>query len=160
FKDLGHQLSIFDLEGKKQADVAIDGTVRIGFERGEGEDNELYLDVDDRRRQARLMRLDVQTGHVESIRESKASHNLADMDRRQGRAKGKDGTEIPITLMHRPDLPGDGAQRTLLYGYGGYGISQWPTYSSLAAAWVRLGGVYAVATIRGGGEFGATWHAD
>lgn len=158
FKDLGHQLAIYDLEGKKQSDVAIDGPVRINFERGDGEDNELFLDVDDRLRPARLERLDLLTGRLETIQASKAPHNLADMQQRQVRAKSKDGTEIPITLIHRPDVALDGSNRTLLYGYGGYGISQWPFYWSLVAAWVRLGGVYAVATIRGGGEFGSTWH--
>jgi prolyl oligopeptidase len=158
FKDLGHQLAIYDLEGKKQSDVAIDGTLRINFERGDGEDNELFLDVDDRLRPARMERLDLATGRLETIQASKAPHNLADMQQRQVRAKSKDGTEVPITLIHRPDVALDGSNRTLLYGYGGYGISQWPFYWSLVAAWVRLGGVYAVATIRGGGEFGSTWH--
>ena len=80
------------------------------------------------------------------------------MQVRQVRAKSKDGTEVPITLIHRPDVALDGSNRTLLYGYGGYGISQWPIYSGFVAAWVRLGGVYAVATIRGGGELGSAWH--
>ena len=80
------------------------------------------------------------------------------MQLRQVRARSKDGTEVPITLMHRPDVALDGSNRTLLYGYGGYGISQWPFYSSFVAAWLRLGGVYAVATIRGGGELGSAWH--
>lgn len=158
FKYLGHQLSIYDLEGKKQSDVAIEGTARITFDRGEGEDSELYLDVDDRLRPARIERLDVLTGRVETLRASQAPHNLADVQLREVRARSKDGIEIPITLMHRPDVTPDGSNRTLLYGYGGYGISQWPVYSSLAAAWVRLGGVYAVAVIRGGGEFGSGWH--
>lgn len=158
FKDLGHQLSIYDLDGMKQSEVEIDGTVRIRFERGDGEDKELYLDVDDQRRPPRIERLDVLTGRVETVQTSKAPHDLADMQLRQVRAKAKDGTEIPITLMHRADLVPDRSNRTLLYGYGGYGISQWPFYSSLAAAWVRLGGVYAVACIRGGGEFGSSWH--
>jgi prolyl oligopeptidase len=136
FKDLGHQLAIYDLEGRKQSDVAIDGTARISFDRGDGEDNELYLDVDDRLRPARVERLDVLTGRLETLQASKAPHNLADMQLRQVRAKSKDGTEMPITLMHRPDVTADGSNRTLLYGYGGYGISQWPYYSNLAAAWV------------------------
>jgi hypothetical protein len=80
------------------------------------------------------------------------------MQVRQVRGKSKDGTEVPITLIHRPDVALDGSNRTLLYGYGGYGISQWPFYSSFVAAWLRLGGVYAVATIRGGSEFGSAWH--
>lgn len=158
FKDLGHQLSIYDLEGKKQSDVEIAGTARISFERGEGEEPELFLDIDDRLHPARVARLDVTTGRVETLYASKAPHNLDDIQIRQVKAKSRDGTEIPITLLHRPDAAFDGSNRTLLYGYGGYGISQWPFYSSLAAAWVRLGGIYAVAVIRGGGEFGATWH--
>jgi prolyl oligopeptidase len=158
FKDLGHKLSIYDLEGKKQSDVEIPGTPRISFERGDGEDNELFLDVDDRLRPARMERLDLVTGKLETLQASKAPHDLADMQVRQVRAKSKDGTEVPITLMHRPDVALDGSNRTLLYGYGGYGISQWPVYSGFAAAWLRLGGVYAVATIRGGGEFGSAWH--
>jgi prolyl oligopeptidase len=158
FKDLGHQLAIYDLEGRKQADVEIAGTPRITFERGDGEDNELYVDVDDRLHPARIERLDVSTGRLETFHASKAPHNLADMQLRQVRAKSKDGTEVPITLVHRPDVTPDGSNRTLLYGYGGYGISQWPFYSSFAAAWLRLGGVYAVAVIRGGGEFGSAWH--
>jgi prolyl oligopeptidase len=158
FKDLGHQLAIYDLDGKKQHDVAIDGTVRVSFERGDGEDPELFLDIDDRRRPARIERLNVLTGKLETLQPSKAPHDLSDIAMRQVRARSKDGTDVPITLMHRPDLPLDGANRTLLYGYGGYGISQWPFYWSLAAAWVRLGGVFAVACIRGGGEFGRNWH--
>jgi prolyl oligopeptidase len=158
FKDLGHQLSIYDLEGKKQSDVEVPGTTRISFERGDGEDPELFLDIDDRLRPARMDRLDLVTGKLETLQASKAPHNLADMQVRQVRAKSKDGTEVPITLIHRPDVALDGSNRTLLYGYGGYGISQWPIYSGFVAAWVRLGGVYAVATIRGGGELGSAWH--
>jgi prolyl oligopeptidase len=59
--------------------------------------------------------------------------------------------------MHRRDTP-DGSNRTLLYGYGGFGISQWPFYSSFVAAWIRLGGVFALSYIRGGGELGSNWH--
>jgi len=158
FKDLGHQLSIYDLEGKKQSDVAIDGTVRIDFVRGDGEDKELYLDIDDRRHPARMGTLNVETGRLETLHATKAPHDLADIEMRQVRATSKDGTEVPITLMHRRDIPHDGANRTLLYGYGGFGISQRPAYSQLIAAWIRLGGVFALAVIRGGGELGGSWH--
>jgi len=68
------------------------------------------------------------------------------------------GTKIPVTLMHRKGLTMTGEHRTLLYGHGGFGISLWPVFSALPAAWIRLGGVYAVAHIRGGGEAGQSWH--
>jgi prolyl oligopeptidase len=66
---------------------------------------------------------------------------------------------VPYFLVHRKDLPTDGRTPTLLYGYGGFEISLTPTYSgALGAAWLERGGAYALANIRGGGEYGPTWH--
>jgi prolyl oligopeptidase len=101
FKDLGHQLSIYDLEGKKQSDVEVPGATRVSFERGDGEDPELFLDIDDRLRPARLDRLDLVTGKLETLQASKAPHNLADMQLRQvqrqvqGRHGGSDHADPP-----------------------------------------------------------------
>ena len=77
---------------------------------------------------------------------------------RQVFVTGKDGARIPMTLIHRPDLATDGSNRTLLYAYGGFGYALWPYYTERIAAWVRMGGVYALASIRGGGEYGQPWH--
>ncbi|WP_197527064.1 prolyl oligopeptidase family serine peptidase [Pirellulimonas nuda] len=70
----------------------------------------------------------------------------------------KDGARIPIFLTHRKDLPLDGKNPTLLYGYGGFTISMTPGYSPSRMAWVEQGGVLAVANLRGGGEYGEPWH--
>src|SRR5436305_2102560 len=70
----------------------------------------------------------------------------------------RDGARVPVTLIHRPDIALDGSNRTLLYAYGGFGVSLWPGYSERIAAWVRLSGIYAIAALRGGGEFGQPWH--
>jgi prolyl oligopeptidase len=70
----------------------------------------------------------------------------------------KDGTKIPMFIVHRKGLKLDGSNPTLLTGYGGFTISETPAYSALAALWVERGGVYAVPNLRGGGEFGETWH--
>nr|WP_202863098.1 prolyl oligopeptidase family serine peptidase [Ornithinimicrobium murale] len=70
-----------------------------------------------------------------------------------------DGTRVPYFLVHRADLPVDGSTPTLLYAYGGFEVSLTPTYSGgLGAAWLERGGAYALANIRGGGEYGPTWH--
>ncbi len=75
----------------------------------------------------------------------------------QGEATSVDGTKVPYFLL-RP--PGAGPAPTLLYGYGGFRISQTPGYASLVGAgWLQAGGSYVVANIRGGGEFGPDWHA-
>ena len=68
-----------------------------------------------------------------------------------------DGTQVPMTVISRADLP-SGPRPTLLYGYGGFDIPVLPSFSALFTAWVRAGGVLAVANLRGGGEYGAAWH--
>ena len=73
-------------------------------------------------------------------------------------AVSKDGTRVPVTIVHRKDLKLDGNNPTLLYGYGGYGLSMSPWFSPLLRLWLDYGGVYAVANIRGGGEYGEPWH--
>jgi prolyl oligopeptidase len=73
-------------------------------------------------------------------------------------ATSKDGTRVPMTIVRRKATPLDGANPTLLYGYGGYGICMAPYYQKPLRAWLDQGGVYAVANIRGGGEFGDEWH--
>ena len=78
---------------------------------------------------------------------------------RQFEATSKDGTKVPYFLVGRADLPLDGSNPTILYGYGGYEISQRPSYSTtFGVGWLERGGVLAVANLRGGGEFGPKWH--
>ena len=70
----------------------------------------------------------------------------------------EDGTRIPMFLVHKKDLVLDGSNPTLLVGYGGFKLSQWPTFSTAARFWIEHGGIYAVANVRGGGEYGEEWH--
>ena len=76
----------------------------------------------------------------------------------QVRYASKDGTQVPMFLVRRKDLRLDGSNPTLLTGYGGFTLSQTPAFAARAAAWVERGGVYALAALRGGGEFGEEWH--
>jgi prolyl oligopeptidase len=73
-------------------------------------------------------------------------------------APSKDGTLVPLNIMHRKGMKFDGNNPTLLYGYGGYGVSMSPTFDFTRRLWFDRGGVYVVANIRGGGEFGEEWH--
>lgn len=75
-------------------------------------------------------------------------------------AVSKDGKRVPIDVLRKKATKLDGTNPTLLYGYGGYGISQRPKYSALRRVWLEQGGVFAVAVLRGGGEFGDGWHRD
>ena len=73
-------------------------------------------------------------------------------------ATSKDGTKIPINIIKRKDTKLDGKNPTILYGYGGYGISLSPSFVLSRRVWLDAGGVYAIANLRGGGEFGEEWH--
>jgi prolyl oligopeptidase len=73
-------------------------------------------------------------------------------------ATSKDGTKIPIFLVHKKGTPLDGERPTWLYGYGGFNQLETPAFRSIILAWLERGGVYAVAALRGGGEFGRAWH--
>jgi len=73
-------------------------------------------------------------------------------------ATSKDGTKVPLNILRKKDLKRDGDNPTILYGYGGYGINLTPRFNALYRVWFDAGGVYAIANLRGGGEFGEEWH--
>jgi prolyl oligopeptidase len=99
----------------------------------------------------------VKTGQSQVFAQPQLAFDPADYDVRQVRYRSKDGTEVPMFLVRRKDLPA-GPRPTLLYGYGGFNISSQPIFQPRWLTWVDMGGVLAVANIRGGGEFGAEWH--
>jgi len=86
------------------------------------------------------------------------SADYSDTDVSRVEALSKDGTHVPLTIIARKGTKLDGANPTLLYAYGGYGISEVPSFSAVRRVWLDQGGVYVVANLRGGGEFGDEWH--
>ncbi|PYK55715.1 MAG: S9 family peptidase [Verrucomicrobia bacterium] len=84
--------------------------------------------------------------------------SFADIEVKRELATSKDGTKIPLNIIFRKEMKRDGQNPTLLYGYGGYGISMSPNFEFTRRLWFDHGGVYVVANIRGGGEFGEDWH--
>jgi prolyl oligopeptidase len=98
-------------------------------------------------------------GAVREVRRLPAMFDAADLVVRQREAVSADGTRVPYFLVHHRDSPMDGRNPTLLYAYGGFEVSMTPSYGAVTgAAWLERGGVYVVANIRGGGEFGPAWH--
>jgi prolyl oligopeptidase len=82
----------------------------------------------------------------------------ADLESVEVKAKSEDGTMVPLSITHRKGIKCDGSNPTLLEGYGSYGISEDPAFDPLLLAWYELGGIFAVAHVRGGGEYGEDWH--
>jgi prolyl oligopeptidase len=102
---------------------------------------------------------DAATGQATQIRQQPAKFNAAGLVAEQREAVSSDGTRIPYFLVHRGDIKLDGTNPTLLYAYGGFEVSETPSYSAgTGKLWLEKGGVFALANIRGGGEFGPRWH--
>jgi prolyl oligopeptidase len=98
-------------------------------------------------------------GELTALRSIPARFDATGLKVEQKWATSSDGTKIPYFLAYRADMPLDGEQPTLLYGYGGFEVSRLPNYGALTGKyWLERGGVYALANIRGGGEYGPRWH--
>jgi prolyl oligopeptidase len=105
-----------------------------------------------------LYRLDLASGSGSVWRQPKLVFDPADYATTQVFATSRDGTRVPLFITHKRGLTLHGNNPTLLYGYGGFGVSLGPAYSSSRLAWLEMGGVYAEAILRGGGEYGEAWH--
>ncbi|HZT82852.1 MAG TPA: prolyl oligopeptidase family serine peptidase, partial [Gemmataceae bacterium] len=105
-----------------------------------------------------IYRLDLKTGKSTLFRRSEVKFNPDDYEVKQVFYKSKDGTRVPMFITHKKGLKLDGSNPTLLYGYGGFNIPLPPVFSISRAVWMEMGGVMAVANLRGGGEYGEEWH--
>ncbi|MCU0376678.1 MAG: prolyl oligopeptidase family serine peptidase [Bacteroidales bacterium] len=96
---------------------------------------------------------------IVALKKQKDYFNASGLTVKQYEAKSEDGTVIPYFIVHKSDIVADGSNPTLIYGYGGFNISELPYYSAIRGiGWMEQGGVYVIANIRGGGEFGPAWH--
>jgi prolyl oligopeptidase len=139
------------LELPDNSTVAISDTSRT--------DNQAILAVTSFLTPPSLWLADAATGKASEIMQQPAKFDASNLVAEQREAVSSDGTRIPYFLVHRRDLKLDGNNPTLLYAYGGFEVSQTPNYSpATGKLWLENGGVYALANIRGGGEFGPAWH--
>jgi len=157
-RDAHHAVEIFDLAGKKLADLALPslGTV-AGFD-GKRTDGETFYVFTGFTSPPTIYRLDMRSLASTVFRRPRVSFDAGAYEARQVFYPSQDGTKIPMFLVHRKGLALDGRNPTLLYGYGGFKISMTPWFSASTAAWLEMGGVFAVANLRGGGEYGQEWY--
>ncbi len=105
-----------------------------------------------------IYQYDIKSGKATLFKRPKTAFKSENFVTHQAFVTSKDGTKVPIFIAHRKDLKLDGSNPTLLYGYGGFNVSETPTYRVTAAVWMQMGGVYVTTCLRGGGEYGAAWH--
>lgn len=157
-KDVKGQVSVFDLSGKQIDDISFSdiGSVN-GFYGDETADTTFYK-LTGFTNPGQVYAYDVQSGESTLFKRIDTGINYDDYVTKQVFYISKDGTKVPMFIVHKKGLKLDGNNKTLLYGYGGFNISLKPSYSVSRMVWVEQGNVLAIANLRGGGEYGQQWH--
>ncbi|MEO6392199.1 MAG: prolyl oligopeptidase family serine peptidase [Pyrinomonadaceae bacterium] len=157
-KDAYSQVKVFTFEGKLVREVQLPGIGDVGGFGGKRNDNETFYSFTSFTAPNTIYRYDVATGKSEIFRQPKVDFNPSGYEVKQVKYKSKDGTMVPMFIVHKKGLKLDGTNPTILYGYGGFSISLTPFFSVGNLVWMEMGGVYAMPNLRGGGEYGEEWH--
>ena len=157
-QDAWSVVKIYDLEGNHTGNVDLPGIgTAFGFS-GKADDSETFYGYVSFNTPNTINRFDVNTGETTVFKSPEVAFNPDDFVVEQVFYNSKDGTRVPMFIAHHKDVVPDGNRPTLLYAYGGFNISLQPTYSVTRMAWMEMGGIFALANIRGGGEYGVEWH--
>lgn len=157
-QDARSRVRLYARDGASLGEVVLPGLGTAAGFGGRSDDPETFFSYTDYLSPAATYRYDVATGATTPFRTPNVDFRGADYLTEQVFYTSKDGTRVPMFLTYRRDLPRDGRRPTLLYGYGGFDVSLTPGFSVPIAVWLEQGGIYAVANLRGGGEYGAAWH--
>ncbi|AFS37637.1 prolyl oligopeptidase family serine peptidase [Alteromonas macleodii] len=157
-KDVKGQVSVFDLNGKKIDEIAFNDIGSVsGFDGSKNADTTFYK-LTGFTNPGQVFAYDVKSGESSLFKSIDTGVNYDDFETKQIFYTSKDGTKVPMFIVHKKGLKLDGNNKTLLYGYGGFNISLLPRYSVSRMVWVEQGNVLAIANLRGGGEYGQQWH--
>jgi prolyl oligopeptidase len=157
-KDVTSQVYQHNYNGSlvRQIDFPAPGSAG-GFS-GKKDDKELFYTFNSFTYPPTVFRFDIESGNSEVFTEPELTFDPRDFTSKQVWYKSKDGTEVPMFIVHKKGIEMNGANPTLLYAYGGFNVSLTPSFSSTNIVFLENGGVYAMANLRGGGEFGEAWH--
>jgi prolyl oligopeptidase len=146
-------------DGALLGDIELPGLGTVTGLEGRGDDTQVYYGYSGFGTPPSIYRVDLGDGKVTLWRTPQMSGFVpSEYQTQQVFYKSKDGTRVPMFITARKGTKLEGANPTILYSYGGFNISVTPSFSPIIAAWVQMGGVYAVANLRGGGEYGRAWH--
>ena len=155
--DAKSRLELFALDGTPKGVVDLPGLGQVGGLNGSAKDSEAFFAFTSFNRPSTIYRFD-DAGAPKVWAKPDIPFDPENIAVSQRFYESKDGTKIPMFLVHRKDIDLSKGAPTLLYGYGGFNISLLPEYSAPKMAWIEAGGVYASANLRGGGEYGKEWH--
>jgi len=148
----------YDYNGELIRDIKLPGIGTAGGFGGEKDDSILYFSFSNYITPSSIYKLNPKTGESTLFIKPNVKFNSNIYESKQVFYTSKDGTKIPMIITYKKGLKLNGKNPTILYGYGGFNISLTPSFSVVNTVWLKNGGVYAVANLRGGGEYGKSWH--
>lgn len=148
----------YDREGKLVREIELPGVGTASGFSAKKEETELYYSFANYITPGSIYKLDLDSGESELYYEPKIDFDSSEYESKQIFYTSKDGTKVPMIINYKKGLNLDGTNPTILYGYGGFNIPLTPGFNVANAVWMENGGVYAVANLRGGGEYGKEWH--
>lgn len=156
--DAVSQIKQFKYDGTLVRDVKLPGIGNVGGFGAKEDDKTLYYSFTNYVTPGSTFIYDIEKGTSELYRKPNVKFDPEQYESKQVFYNSKDGTQIPMIISYKKGMKQDGTNPTILYGYGGFNISLNPGFSVTRAAWMEMGGIYAVANLRGGGEYGKKWH--
>ncbi len=156
--DAHTRVETFDRTGKPKGQIALPGIGSAGGFGGKRTDTETFYGYSGYTSPYTTYRYDLTSGKSAPFKKPKVAFDPDKFETKEVFYASKDGTKIPLFLTYKKGTRLDGQNPTFLYGYGGFNVSLTPSFSTSAVTWMEMGGVYAVACLRGGGEYGEAWH--
>lgn len=157
-EDASARVTVHELSGEKISDIALPTLGAVSDLHGRPGSGEMFFSFQSFAYPPTVFRYDFKEQKLVAVDENKYPVDLTGYETKQVWFKSKDGTSVPMFVTHKSGLKTDGKNPTVLYGYGGFNIASTPRFVQSVFPWLDAGGVYAVANIRGGGEFGEEWH--
>lgn len=157
-RDAVSYIKQFDLNGQLIREIELPGPGTAGGFSGKKSDKDVYYSFTNYTTPTVMYKMDPETGKAEIYKKPEVRFNSDSYVSEQVFYESADGTKIPMIITYSKDTSRDGKNPTILYGYGGFSISETPEFSVTTALWLEMGGIYAVPNIRGGGEYGEKWH--
>lgn len=151
------RIAMFDYNGKSKGDLELPGIGSGGLSTSDDR-TEAFLNFSSYNMPRSIFRVDLATGERELWARPDVPVDPSTIEVKQVWYDSKDGTPVSMFIVHKKGIELDGNNPTILYGYGGFNVSMTPYFSSTMFPWYENGGVYAVANLRGGGEYGNAWH--
>ncbi|MFA6617588.1 MAG: prolyl oligopeptidase family serine peptidase [Candidatus Neomarinimicrobiota bacterium] len=156
--DVSSKVKIYSMRGKDLGDVELPGICSVGRFSGSKKGKVAFYSYSSYNTPGTIYKYHTKTGKSEEYFTPPLKFDPNDFVVKQEFYESKDGTRIPMTIFHKKGIELDGNNPTLLYGYGGFNVSLTPGFAKSSLFFAEQGGVYAVANIRGGGEYGEAWH--